>query len=276
MTRTLLVAGHGYLGGELTRRARAASWTVPAVSRHGGGDARACDLTVRAEVAALAVEIPWPDAIVFTASSGRGGPDAYRSIFLEGARHLLEAFRGVRFLFVSSTSVYGQTDGSLVTEESPAVPARETGRILLEAERQVLAAGGAVTRLAGIYGPGRSVILERFLAGEAVIEEDGRRFLNQIHRDDAAAALLHLASRPEGAAGETYNVADSEPIAQIDCYRALAEIFGRPLPPRGPRNLHRKRAWTHKRVSNRKLLATGWVPRYPSFLGAARETASTL
>ena len=56
----------------------------------------------------------------------------------------------------------------------------------------VLDAGGTVVRLSGIYGPGRSVILGKFLGGRAVIEEDGRRYLNQIHRDDAARAIVRL------------------------------------------------------------------------------------
>ena len=101
---------------------------------------------------------------------------------------MLDSFPGVPLLLVSSSSVYAQTDGGVVTEESPTQPDRETGKLLLQAEQQVLVAGGIVARLAGIYGPGRSVILKRFLNGEAVIEDDGRRFLNQIHRDDAAAA----------------------------------------------------------------------------------------
>ncbi len=49
-----------------------------------------------------------------------------------------------------------------------------------------------VARLAGIYGPGRSALLRKFLSGEARIENGGERYLNQVHRDDIAAALLHL------------------------------------------------------------------------------------
>jgi nucleoside-diphosphate-sugar epimerase len=176
-------------------------------------------------------------------------------------------------LFTSSTSVYAQTDGSLVTEESPAIPERETGRLLLEAERVTLAAMGIVVRLSGIYGPGRSVILKKFLNGEAVIEEDGRRFLNQIHRDDAARAILHLAT---ARAAGIFNVSDSTPLSQIECYRELGRMFERPLPPAGPRDPDRKRGWTHKRVSNEKLRARGWQPGYPSFLDAARAVASSL
>ena len=147
------------------------------------------------------------------------------------------------------------------------------GVCLLEAESITLDAGGIVARLSGIYGPGRSVILKKFLSGEAVIEEDGRRFLNQIHRDDAARAIFHLATtRATG----VFNVSDSTPLSQLACYQALSEIFSRPLPPGGPRDLNRKRGWTHKQVSNAKLRATGWQPEFPSFLDAAGSIAATL
>ena len=163
----------------------------------------------------------------------------------------------------------------MVTEESPTEPVRETGQVLLEAESQVLSANGTVARLAGIYGPGRSAILSSLLRGDAVIEEDGRRFLNQIHRDDASDALLHLATNPE-CVGEVYNVCDSSPLHQGDCYQALAALFDVPPPPSGPRPQNRKRAWTHKRVSNEKIRNTGWEPLYPSFVDAAEEIQSTL
>lgn len=272
----LLIAGHGYLGRELGHQAEAAGWQVTAISKSGDDDSIACDLSSRSAVADLRSRVPIPESLTFTASSGRGGPEAYRAVFLVGTRHLLEVFSGTHLLFVSSTSVYGQTDGSLLTEKSPTEPGRETSRILLEAESAVLAANGTVVRLAGIYGPGRSVILRRFLAGRAVIEEDGRRFLNQIHRDDAASALLHLAGDPDTSRGEIFNVADSSPLHQGDCYHALAQIFERPIPPTGPRPEDRKRAWSHKRVSNEKLRTTGWNPHYPSFIDAAEEVAASL
>ncbi|MGD7654723.1 MAG: NAD-dependent epimerase/dehydratase family protein [Verrucomicrobiales bacterium] len=266
----LLLVGYGYLGKAVEREFRAAGWEVVPVSLSGGDGAIACDVAERGQVAGL----PEADAIVHCAASGRGGAEAYRRVYVGGCGNLVERFPGVPLVFTSSTSVYGQTDGSVVTEESPAVPERETGRLLLEAERVVLDAGGAVARLSGIYGPGRSVILKKFLAGEAVIEEDGRRILNQIHRDDAARALLRLLGG-EVAAG-VYNVCDSRPLAQRACYEALAEMFGRELPPTGPRDPNRKRGWTHKRVSNAKMQAAGWAPEYPGFLDAAAEVAGTL
>lgn len=273
----LLIAGHGYLGQELARQATAAHWQVRALSKSGQDGALPCDLSNRDSVDQLASAIASPSAIAFTASSGRGGPDAYRSVFLEGSAHLLEAFPDAHLLFISSTSVYHQTDGSLVTEDSPTEPDRETSLLLLEAEMQVLEGNGTVARLAGIYGPARSVILQRFLAGTAIIEEDGRRFLNQIHRHDAASAVLHLAALGQAEVKQQiYNVCDSSPLHQGDCYHALASIFDHPVPPTGPRPENRKRAWTHKRVSNEKIRASGWEPKYPSFIDAVEEVAASL
>lgn len=265
----LLLIGNGYLGKAVARVFREAGWDVAAVSLSGNEGSIACDVADATAVASL----PAADFIVHCAASGRGGAEAYQKVYVDGCRNLTGTFPAVPVLFTSSTSVYSQTDGSDVTEESPAIPERETGRLLLEAESVVLAAGGIVARLSGIYGPERSVILKKFLSGEALIEEDGRRFLNQIHRDDAARAILHLATIR--AAG-VFNVCDSTPLAQIDCYRALSAMFSRPLPPSGPRDLSRKRGWTHKRVSNAKLRATGWRPEFPSFLDAASAVAATL
>lgn len=266
----LLLVGNGYLGQAITREFREHGWEVATVSLSGHDGSIACDIGNADDVGNL----PTADFIVHCAASGRGGADAYRHVYVEGCRNLIDSFPGTPLLFTSSTSVYAQTDGSAVTEDSPAMPDRETGSLLLEAERLTLAAGGIVARLAGIYGPGRSVILKKFLASETVIEEDGGRFLNQIHRDDAARAIFGLAV--SGARGEVFNVSDSTPLTQIECHRALAELFSRPMPPTGPRDLNRKRGWTHKQVSNARLRATGWDPRYPSFLNAAPEIAATL
>lgn len=273
----LLLCGHGYLGQAISREFILNGWSVSAVSRSGTPDAvpkeLACDITSSEEVAVL--EELAPDFIIHCAASGRGGPDAYRAVYLEGCRNILQTFPNIPLLFTSSTSVYAQTDGSEVTEESPAEPDRETGKILRETEDLVLSQGGIVTRLAGIYGPGRSVILRKFLRGESVIEEDGRRYLNQIHRDDAASAILHLAKTASKDPG-IFNVADSHPLSQLECFKALSELFQRPLPPSGPRDPDRKRGWTHKRVSNAKLRARAWHPLYPSFLDAAPEIARGL
>jgi nucleoside-diphosphate-sugar epimerase len=268
----LLLIGHGYLGQAIARDFLRGGWEVVTVSRSGEDAALACDVGNAEDVEKL----PPADFIVHCAASGRGGAEAYQQVYVDGCKNLTRKFPATPLLFTSSSSVYAQIDGSVITEESPAIPDRDTGKLLLEAEQIVLAAGGIVTRLSGIYGPGRSVLLKKFFSSEAVIEEDGRRFLNQIHRDDAARAIFHLASMTPQPLGEIFNLTDSVSLTQLGCYQKLSEIFSKPLPPSGPRDLNRKRGWTHKQVSNKKLLAIGWQPQFPSFLDAAKSVAETL
>lgn len=271
----LLLIGHGYLGQAITRGFRATGWQVTAVSLTGGTGVTACDVGDPDFPAALGA-MAAPDFIIHCAASGHGGAAAYQHVYVDGCRHLLTAFPGVPLLFTSSSSVYAQTDGSVVTEQSPTVPARDTAKLLLDAEALTLAGGGMVARLSGIYGPGRSVILRKFLTGEAVIEDDGRRYLNQIHRDDAVGAIAHLASRAALVRGEVFNVSDATPLSQFTCYQQLSGIFHRELPPCVPRDVTRKRGWTHKQVSSAKLQASGWHPQFPSFLDAVQAIAPTL
>jgi nucleoside-diphosphate-sugar epimerase len=272
---SVVIAGCGFVGLATARVFHAAGWDVlglthsaeSAAALQGGGfPVAACDISKADAVSAIASGVPAKaDVVIHCASSGRGGADAYRAVYLEGARNLLDAFNGARLIFTSSTSVYAQTDGAVVDETAEANPPRETGRLLRETEELVLARGGIVARLAGIYGPARSVLLRKFFSGEAVIEGDGGRIVNQVHRDDIASALLVLAATDVTG---IFNVSDSAPVPQREIYAWLAERFARPLPPLGPIDPNRKRGWTSKRVSNAKLRALGWAPRFPSFFDA--------
>ena len=76
---------------------------------------RVIDVSQRCDIAKRAGAF---DAVIHCASSGGGDAEAYREIYLNGGRHLLETFPKARVLFTSSTSVYAQRDGSRVTEES--------------------------------------------------------------------------------------------------------------------------------------------------------------
>jgi nucleoside-diphosphate-sugar epimerase len=213
-----------------------------------------------------------PDLIVFCASSRGGGEKEYRDLYLRGIQNLLEVWPRAQLLFTSSTSVYGQTQGELVDEESPTNPTPTTGKVLLEVEQVVLASGGTAARLAGIYGPGRTALMKKFLTGEAILEAGGHRWTNQIHRDDASRALVHLINAPPG----IYNVCDDKPTTQLEIYQWLADFFRRPLPPEGFIDFRRKRGWTSKRVSNQKLRALAWAPQWPSYQSAIPDLALTV
>ena len=211
------------------------------------------------------------DVVIHCASSQGGGVESYRQIYLNGTHNLLDRFVEAKMLFTSSTSVYAQRDGSWVTEESETKPARETGRVLLETEKVMLDRGGTVARLSGIYGPGRSALLSKFLANTAIIELENDRFVNQAHRDDIASALFLLVSR-EWQEPQIYNVVDNQPMLQSDCYRWLAQRLNRPLPPVRELTEQRKRGDTNKRVSNAKLRSLGWTLQYPTFADAMEKS----
>ncbi len=236
---------------------------------HPSFDIVACDITNKADVKKISPQLQEAALMIYAVSSGKGNAEAYASVYRDGLKNVLAAWQPAHLVFVSSTSVYAQTDGEVVIESSATEPDRATSRVLLEAEAIALAAGGSVTRFAGIYGPGRSVLLKKFLNNEARLEDGGHRWINQIHRDDGAQALYHLgtAAAPAG----IYNVTDDTPATQREVYQWIAEALGKQLPPDGPADLNRKRGWTSKRVSNKKLRATGWSPQFPSYQKALPE-----
>jgi nucleoside-diphosphate-sugar epimerase len=294
MPSLTLIAGCGYLGTALAREIQASGGQILGLTHRqesaaaltaSGIPALACDLSHPASVVEIASQVQTanpgdPLHLVHCAASGRGGRAAqYRAVYLEGCRNLRAAFPGAaRFFFTSSTSVYPHIGGEIVTETTSAHPDRETGQILRETEEETLAAGGMVGRLAGIYGPDRSVLLKNFLAGQSVIDvrteppatPDGR-WINQIHVQDAARAIFFLLQLPDPAAPRLWNIADSTPLLQRPLFTRLCARFNRPLPPDAPPDLDRKRGWTHKRVSNAKLLATGWQSLYPDWFTALDE-----
>jgi nucleoside-diphosphate-sugar epimerase len=273
----VLIAGCGYVGEAAADLLFARGWQVEGWTQsHDSAQrlsakpypVRAVDISNVAEVASCKTDF---EALIHCASTRGGAVDLYHRVYLRGANNLLERFKGSRMTFTSSTSVYAQTDGSWVTEESATEPARETGRTLLETEKLVLTRDGVVARLGGIYGPGRSALLRKFLSGEAVIDLENDRFVNQAHRDDIALALALLLDR-QSTGGEIYNVVDDEPILQSECYRWLAQKFNRSLPSSARSTSRRKRGDSNKRVSNAKLRGLGWEPRYGNFAQAMEKS----
>lgn len=239
------------------------------------------DVTRRESLQALPGPFDW---VVNTVSSSKGGPEVYRSVYVEGVRNLIAWLAETslrKLVHASSTSVYGQTDGAGVTEESSAEPATETGRLLIEAENLLRAAAdgqgfpAVVLRVAGIYGPGRGHLLQQFVRDEARIGGDGSRLINMIHRDDVVGAIINALER--GDAGRTYNVVDDEAVTQLAFFQWLATQLGKPLPPyaSAAENAARKRGLTNKRVANMRLREElGCRLKYPTFReGYAAELA---
>jgi len=302
MAKHLLIAGCGYLGEKLLSTALSAGHRVTALTlseEHTEQlrqdyqiDSYACDLSDAQQIQKLAAQLEddnKPDWIVHCASSNRGGEEAYQRVFVEGSAHLIKTFPDAQPLFTSSTSVYPQKNGSSVNEESAAEPERETGKLLRRAEDQVLAAGGIVTRLSGIYGPGRSYLLKNFLEGKAqidllpsteknelaqspeIVTEIKGRNLNQIHVADAAQIILQLlAAQRHG----IYNLSNGETLSQRDCYVALSRRFKQEVPPIASVRAGGKRDWSDKFISIKKLLQDGYKLSYPNYLASLNKDPS--
>jgi nucleoside-diphosphate-sugar epimerase len=218
--------------------------------------------------------------VVYTAAPDRLDEGAYRSTYVHGLSHILDALRrqgqkARRIFFTSSTVVYAQSAGEWVDETSPTAPVHFAGVLMLEAEHVVLNGPfpATVLRLGGIYGPGRVGLIERVRRGEAVCAPGPPVYTNRIHRDDCAGALLHLLSlpQPEG----LYLGVDDEPAEECAVLRWLADRLGVPPPRvenstpggaqrrRGPPRPRRRAG--NKRCRNTKLVASGYVFRYPTF-----------
>jgi nucleoside-diphosphate-sugar epimerase len=265
----LVRQGHGVFG--LRRSAAAAKLKAAGIQPLTG------DVTKPETLAKLPRQFDW---VVNCVAAG-GGAENYRQIYLEGNRNLVSWLADSppkKFIYTSSTSVYGQNDGSVVTEKSPVEPDAETAKVVVEAETCLLAKGGSrgrsphlkfpavILRVAGIYGPERGHWFKQFLKNEARIEGDGSRFLNMIHRDDVVGCII--AALKHGRAGEIYNAVDAEPVRQIDFFKWLAVTLGKPLPPSVSEDagIVRKRGATNKRVSNHKLkMELGHQFKHPNF-----------
>ena len=277
----VLIVGCGYVGLPLGRELVRLGHQVFGLRRSESGAAElaaaglqpvVADITQPAELARLPGPFDW---VVNTVSSTKGGVDEYRQVYLEGTRHLLDwlAPQGLKkYVYTSSTSVYGQTDSSLVKESSPAEPASPTSQLLVETEKLLLEAvqtrkfPAVILRVAGIYGPERGHLFLQYLRNEARIAGKGERLINMIHRDDLVGCIV--AALKNGRAGEIYNAVDDEPVTQLHFFRWLSESLGKWMPPyaTAEEDAQRKRGLTNKKVSNRKLkMELGVALKYPTF-----------
>jgi nucleoside-diphosphate-sugar epimerase len=269
----ILIAGCGYVGSALGALLVADSDTVWGLRRRpaclpAGIRRFEADLSVPASLRDLPSAI---DYVVYAVSPGGYDDAHYRAAYVEGPRRLIEALdrQGQaprRVFFVSSTTVYEQSDGSWVDEDSPAEPENFSGLRVCEGERIVREGPwpATVLRLGGIYGPRRTRLIDRVRAGRAVYADGPTRYSNRIHRDDCAGALHHLMRLAEPQ--DLYLGVDCEPADEATVLRWLAGSLGAPTPRKVPRaEIKSLRSSGNKRCRNDRLLASGYVFRYPTF-----------
>jgi nucleoside-diphosphate-sugar epimerase len=264
---TVLIAGAGDLGTEAGLRFAAAGHRVVGWRRSPG--------LLPAAIEGDAVDLTGPlpaipqgtDIVVIATAAGERTEAAYRSAYVDATANVLDALDrdGVSprvVLFVSSTAVYGDFGGGWVDERSPAEPASPTGRILREAESLLLGRHprGLVLRLSGIYGPGRTRLIDSVTSGRAVLPLQPQ-WTNRIHRDDAAAAIVHLTTAVQDP-DPVYIGSDEQPADLAEVLRFLAAELQLPAPASGSTSTTRG---GDKRCSSALLRGTGFTFAYPSF-----------
>jgi len=205
--------------------------------------------------------LPAVDALVHLATPDAREEAAYRAVYLDGLRHVVEALpaRPRRTVFVSSSAVYGDHGGAWVDETTPTDPPGFNGRVLRDTEQWLASQdiGGVSVRLAGLYGPGRTQLFERLREGKVSVPRGQGVYANRIHVDDAASALAHVLGLE--AAESLYVGVDDMPLPIDELYDHLAGLLGAPLPPSGPGPA----GVGNKRLSNARLKASGFRCRWP-------------
>lgn len=272
----ILIAGCGYVGTEVGTRLAAAGHEVWGLRR----DATTLPSEIRSVSAdlldpALEIHLPHVDRVIYAASADGRTEDRYRDAYVTGVGNLLAALETQddppgRVFYLSSTAVYGEGRGDWVDERTDPAPLDFRGVQVLRGEETVLQAGipGVCLRLGGIYGPGRTRLLDRARSGELRCPPNGPVWSNRIHRADAAGALAHLLflDDPE----PVYLVVDEEPAPLCEVFRYVAALVGAPAPEVDP---SMRTTRSNKRCSSRLLRSAGYEFRYPTFREGYRALA---
>lgn len=267
----MLLVGCGDLGADIGLRLAGRGHGVLAVRRR----AELVPAPLIGVPADLTREVPaLPDLdlhyLVVALSARPRTEAAYRETYVEGLGRALQALtdagqRPRRAVLVSSTGVYGELPATVLgDEQTPAEPDDGPSRMLLDAEHLFTSqvGGGTVLRLSGLYGRGPSRLADQVREGRV---SDPDRWTNRIHREDAAAAVVHLLTRAE-VPDALYVGTDDEPALMGEVAGYLAERLGAQAPPATtPGQDH------GKRLSNVRLRQSGWVPAYPTFREGYRD-----
>ncbi len=275
-----LIVGVGYLGRRVVPLWQRGGGRVFGTTRSGE---RAQELAsvgvvpVVYDVLSGGEPLPSVDTVLYAVGFDRKQGVSQREVYVEGLRRTLQRLPRPRlFIYVSSTGVYGNHAGGWVDEATPPAPVDAGGEACWEAE-QVLAnwsyqeGWSTITlRLAGIYGPGRWIGVERLKRSEP-IGADPEGWLNLIHVEDAAVVVD--AAREQGRAGETYVVSDGQPVKRGEFYTRLAALAGAPHPQFDPSQASRHRG---DRRINADKMRRELSPqlKYPNFESAWQAESS--
>jgi nucleoside-diphosphate-sugar epimerase len=267
----ILIAGCGDIGAAAGQRLASYGHEVIGLKRHPPANNEKltyikCDLTSITEVEKLDTRF---DLVIYILTPDDRSEQSYRKAFEQAVNNLLDRFaqnsRETSFIFISSTSVYGQTKGEWVDEQSPTEPKTITGQIILQAEKTILAHGSdnCVIRFSGIYGRTRSRLLDTVRKG-GKIQYEPPYYTNRIHRDDCIEIIRFIANRMIAGEGlePIYLATDDDPAPKWDVFNYLARMLSVAPPAKAtlPHDVDQ-----NKRCSNRRLKELGYEFSYKSY-----------
>jgi len=234
-----LIIGCGYLGHRVALKWRDVGDTVFALTRSEETAER-----FRADgLHPIVGDVMQPETLTFpddmttclyAVGLDRSAGFSQQEVYVGGLSNVLtaETFQPEKLIYISSTSVYGQTDGEPVDEQSPTQPDRDNGKVCVDAERLIrkqVKSDWNILRLSGIYGPDRLLARKEKLANREPMRGNPNGYLNLIHVEDAVQAVLKCEASPD-AINELFLISDDRPMLRREYYTTLAKQFGTPEP----------------------------------------------
>ncbi len=279
----ILIVGCGAIGSELAGVLSTQGHDVTGLKRRPPASS-SCSIRYVAGDISSAADLADLDSdftqVYFIVSPDGRTEQSYRAVYETGLDNLLSKLPNTQWLMVSSTSVYGQSLGEWVDEDSAAEPDTITNRLIQQAEQKLIAAHPAniVVRFSGIYGPGREYLLRQAMQSPA-IQQTPPYFTNRIHQQDCIGVLAFLLE--QCLAGKTlaqcYLASDDDPAPMWEVMSWLAERLHCPPPTardggsvaigREPMRPTVKGAdgGMNKRCNNARLKTLGYRFKYPSY-----------
>ena len=218
----LLIFGLGYCGRAIAGAAAAAGWNVVGTTRAGSAGSIRFD--------AAGPEVAQATHILISAAPEEAGDPV-----LAAYASAIEAAPALRWIgYLSSTVVYGDRGGAWVDEDTAVAPLQARGQRRVAAERAWMAFADRyavdILRLAGIYGPNRSVLDDLRASRARRMIKPGHQF-GRIHRDDIAQAVVVAMQQDRDAGSRVLNLVDDEPSESAVVVTEAASLLGVPPPP---------------------------------------------
>lgn len=261
--KSALIVGCGYIGEQLMSHLANMGWFVHGIRRKKSDDPQMLAVDVSEH---FSIDKKF-DTIFYLVAADRFDPESYKKAYVTGIANTIAAVKAAgmpsRIIFVSSTSLFSENNGSTVDESSPIDQSCFSKKCLKEGESIVAKSGlpYSIVRFSGIYGPGRYRLVNLIKEGVAKLKSLPC-ISNRIHRDDCVGILSHLANLKTPK--PIYIASDCEPTEYNEILLWLSKQLQVSEPSMEAEATYSNHM-SNKRCSNELLLASGYEFKFPSY-----------